>query len=143
MYVRNILKRKGKGAVTITATELVATAVNVLSRKNIGALIVESRGDLVGILDERDVIRQLATDGHQTLRRTVSEVMKQTVVTCEPDDAAKDLMSTMTRRRVRHLPVVEGGKLMGIVSIGDLMKTRIREIRTERSVLRERLLARA
>ncbi|NBC87872.1 MAG: CBS domain-containing protein [Bacteroidetes bacterium] len=142
MDARAILKRKGSGAVTIADDELVATGVNVLSRENIGALVVEHNGELVGILDERDIIRQLATEGSATLSQTVRDVMKQTVVTCTPDEEAKDMMATMTRRRIRHLPVVEDGVLQGIVSIGDLLKTRLEEMETERSVLRERLLAR-
>jgi CBS domain-containing protein len=142
MYARDILKRKGTGAVTIADDELVATGVNVLSQKNIGALVVEHGGDLVGILDERDVIRQLATEGSRTLRQSVRQVMKQTVITCGLDDEVKDLMATMTSRRIRHLPVVNDGVLMGIISIGDLMKTRLEEVQTERRVLRERLLAR-
>jgi len=141
MDARAILKRKGSGAVTIADDELVATGVNVLSRENIGALVVEHNGELVGILDERDIIRQLATEGSATLSQTVRDVMKKTVVTCTPDEEAKDMMATMTRRRIRHLPVVEDGVLQGIVSIGDLLKTRLEEMETERSVLRERLLA--
>ncbi|PEN13013.1 histidine kinase [Longibacter salinarum] len=142
MYAREILKRKGTGAVTIAADELIATSVNLLSKHNIGALVVERDGKLVGILDERDIIRRLATEGTRTLSQSVREVMKQTVVTCSPDEGVKDMMSTMTRRRIRHLPVLEDGVLVGIVSIGDLLKSRLEEVETEQSVLRERLLAR-
>lgn len=142
MYARDILKRKGSGAVTIAATELVATAVNVLAQKDIGALVVTRGGTITGLVDERDIIQRLAFDGGQTLSLTVGEVMKDAVRTCGLDDEVKDLMETMTQRRVRHLPVVDDGTLVGIVSIGDLLKSRLEEVRTEQNVLRERLLAR-
>lgn len=142
MTARDILKRKGTGAVTIAAGELVATAVNVLAQKNIGALIVRQGEAVVGVIDERDVVRALARHGSETLGLNVRDVMKEQVLTCAPGDAAKDLMETITRQRVRHLPVLDGRDLVGVVSIGDLLKSRLEEMQTEHHVLRDRLLAR-
>lgn len=142
MTARDILKRKGTGAVTIAAGELVATAVNVLAQKNIGALIVRQGEAVVGVIDERDVVRALSRHGSETLGLNVRDVMKEQVLTCAPGDAAKDLMETITRQRVRHLPVLDGHDLVGVVSIGDLLKSRLEEMETEQHVLRDRLLGR-
>lgn len=141
MTARTILRRKGTDTVTIHRDELVATAVNLLTQENIGALIVtDTVRRVVGILSERDVIRSLARVGAQTLRKSVRDLMTDQTLTCGPDDDVKTLMRVMTRRRVRHLPVMEDGVLRGIVSIGDLLKHRLEELETEQNVLRERLL---
>lgn len=142
MNTQEILKTKGNKAITIHADELVATAVNALTSHNIGALVVVDDEDaVVGIIDERDIVRELSTKGAQTLRQEVSDVMKTQVLTCTPEDNVKKLMDTMTSRRVRHLPVMRDGTLLGIVSIGDLLKSRLKEMETEHSILRERLIA--
>lgn len=141
MTARTILKRKGTDTVTIHQDELIATAVNLLTQENIGALIVtDDVRRVVGILSERDVIRSLARVGTQTLKRSVRDLMTDQTLTCSPNDDVRTLMRTMTRRRVRHLPVMEDGVLRGIVSIGDLLKHRLEELETEQNVLRERLL---
>ena len=143
MTARTILKRKGADTITIHHGELIATAANVLAEENIGALIVSGEAKaVVGILSERDIVRSLAKHGAQTLKRRVDELMTSQTVTCTLDENVKDMMETMTHRRFRHLPVVEDGVLRGIVSIGDLLKYRLKEIETEQQVLRERLMAR-
>ncbi len=143
MTARTILKRKGTDTVTIHHDELIATAANVLAEENIGALIVSDEADpVVGILSERDIVRSLAKHGAQTLKKTVHDLMTSQTISCTLDDNVKDLMQTMTYRRIRHLPVMEDGVLRGIISIGDLLKYRLEEIETEQRVLRDRLMAR-
>jgi CBS domain-containing protein len=142
MLAEHILQRKGRDTVTIDADETVSTAADVLSTRNIGALVVTDGADVVGVLSERDIVRTLSDRGAAVLQTSVREAMSSEVPTCTPQDDVTDLMERVTRRRVRHLPVVEDGTLDGIISIGDLLKTRIEEVETEQKVLRDRLLAR-
>jgi CBS domain-containing protein len=138
MNVEGILKAKGSRVVTITPRETVARAVAVLAGENIGALIVSTDGQRVeGVLSERDVVHGLARDGAALLDRTVESVMTRNIYTSAPGDAVDRLMSQMTDRRIRHLPVVVDGRLRGIVSIGDVVKSRLDEIERETEALRE------
>ena len=144
MKVREILDAKGRGVVTIRPDATLSTAVHRLALERIGALVVSDDGVRVaGILSERDVVAGLARDGADLLAagRRVADLMTRNVVTCGPDDTVKQLMAEMTRRRVRHLPVVEGGRLVGIVSIGDVVKSRLGEVELEATVLREAYIA--
>ena len=144
MKVREILDAKGQSVVTIRSDATLSTAVHRLALERIGALVVSDDGVRVaGILSERDVVAGLARDGADLLAagRRVADLMTRNVVTCGPDDTVKHLMAEMTRRRVRHLPVVVGDRLVGIVSIGDVVKSRLGEVELEATVLREAYIA--
>ena len=144
MKVREILDAKGQSVVTIRSDATLSTAVHRLALERIGALVVSDDGVRVaGILSERDVVEGLARDGADLLAtgRRVADLMTRNVVTCGPDDTSRHLMAEMTRRRVRHLPVVVGDRLVGIVSIGDVVKSRLGEVELEATVLREAYIA--
>jgi CBS domain-containing protein len=144
MKVQEILDHKGGRVVTIRPDATLATAVHRLALERIGALVVSEDGvNVAGILSERDLIRGLAADGAAILDpdRRVRELMTQGVRTCRPDEPVKAVMAAMTRHRFRHMPVVEGGRLVGLVSIGDVVKTRLDEMELETVVLREAYIA--
>lgn len=136
MRAKDILDRKGHEVATVTPDTAVRDAVAALASHNVGALIVSPDGEqVVGIMSERDVVRRLATDGEAVLDRPVEGIMKREVKTCVPSDTTDDLMGTMTEGRFRHLPVLDDGALVGIISIGDVVKVRIDELATEREQL--------
>ncbi len=136
MRAKDILDRKGHEVATVTPDTAVRDAVAALASHNVGALIVSPDGEqVVGIMSERDVVRRLATDGEAVLDRPVEVIMKREVKTCVPSDTTDDLMGTMTEGRFRHLPVLDDGALVGIISIGDVVKVRIDELATEREQL--------
>lgn len=144
MKIREVLAGKGRRVVTIRADATVATAVHRLATERIGALVVSEDGQRIGgILSERDIVRHLAAEGAALLasERRVAAVMTTGVITCTPDDGVKSVMAQMTRHRFRHAPVVEEGRLAGLVSIGDLVKCRLEEIEMEANVLRDAYLA--
>jgi CBS domain-containing protein len=143
MKVRTILDTKGRHVVTIRPDASVSTAVHRLVLERIGALVVSEDGHKVaGIISERDIIQSLAKSGPDLLTsgRRVAELMEHNVITCTPDDTVQQVMAEMTRRRVRHLPVIEDGGLVGIISIGDVVKSRLEEVELEANVLREAYL---
>jgi CBS domain-containing protein len=114
----------------------VAGLLEDLARHNVGAVVVcDDAGAVVGIVSERDVVRQLNERGAELLHAPVSEIMTTTVVTCEPTESVNSLASIMTERRIRHMPVVTGGNLVGIVSIGDVVKSRIEQLESDREQL--------
>jgi CBS domain-containing protein len=137
MNVHTILRGKGKSVVTIHPDATIERAIAVLRLRGIGALVVSDDGEKVaGILSERDIVEALGRYGGELLAVSVSEVMTCPVVTCEPEDSVAELMAEMTNRRIRHFPVVEDGRLIGIVSIGDLVKSRLDEIEYEAHSMR-------
>jgi CBS domain-containing protein len=137
MNVHAILRNIGDSVVTIHPDATIDRAVSVLRRRGIGALVVSDDGEsVVGILSERDIVDALARFGGDLLSVSVSEVMSSPVVTCEPGDSVAELMAEMTNRRIRHFPVLDDGRLVGIVSIGDLVKSRLDEIEYEAHSLR-------
>ena len=137
MNVETILGNKGRDAATIRPGETVGTAIEALVSRNIGALVVSEDGENVdGIISERDIIHAFARHGTDLRSLTVTEVMTQSVVTCDPADSIAELMAQMTNRRIRHLPVLHNGQLCGIISIGDLVKNRLDEIEYEAKSLR-------
>jgi CBS domain-containing protein len=143
MNVEGILRSKGATVVTIKPNASVADLVDGLREERIGAMVVSEDGrSVLGIISERDVVRGLAERGPRVLGSLVAELMTREVVTCTPRDTVKQVMAEMTRRRVRHLPVVAEGVLCGIVSIGDVVKNRLEEVETETNVLREAYIAR-
>jgi CBS domain-containing protein len=138
MNVAAILKQKGRAVTTTGPNTSLLDVVKKLAAKRIGAIvIVGSKGEVAGIISERDVIRVLAEMGPQCLTRPVSEAMTQQVVTCQETDTLDELMAMMTARRFRHLPVVTDGALVGIVSIGDVVKHHVAEVEMEATAMRE------
>jgi CBS domain-containing protein len=137
MNVEAILRGKGRAVATIRPDQAIAAALAALRERNIGALVVSEDGDGVdGIISERDIVHGLAEHGSALLSLNVAGVMTRRVATCDPADSVADLMAEMTNRRIRHLPVVRDGRLVGIVSIGDLVKNRLDEIEFEARSLR-------
>jgi CBS domain-containing protein len=138
MNVQSILKSKGSDVATILQQASLSDAVAQLRDKGIGALVVSDDGQHIdGIVSERDVVRALASHGASALGRTVQSVMSAEVVTCAAGDSVEQLMASMTERRFRHLPVVDGDVLAGIISIGDVVKRRIEDSELERHAMRE------
>jgi CBS domain-containing protein len=136
MTVAAILSGKGREVVSITAHQNVTDAVALLAERRIGAVPVMDGTSVVGIFSERDVIYALSSHGGKALDLKVGDVMTSPAITVGPDEAAIGALSLMTRRRVRHLPVVEGGRIIGLVSIGDLVKYRIDRIEADAEAMR-------
>ena len=136
MQISQLLRHKDREVATIDGAESVRTALGVLAEKGIGALVVSSDGRRIdGIVSERDVARGLHTRGAGLLAEPVSSVMTAQVHTCSPGESVHHLARTMTDHRVRHVPVVDDGVLIGIVSIGDVVKARLDELEEERKQL--------
>jgi CBS domain-containing protein len=141
MKVESILDAKGRSVETIRPDAPVDLAIHRLTDKRIGALVVSADGSRVeGVITERDVVRALARHGTRLLELPVARVMSPAVV-CAPDATIRDAMATMTRTRHRHLPVVADGAVVGLVSIGDVVKHRLEEMELEASVLRDAYIA--
>lgn len=135
--VRSLLADKGRQVVTIDASRTLGDAAEVLSSAGIGALVVSSDGERVeGVLSERDIVRQLAAHGSAALRTPVGDAMSAPAVTCELETTVGQLMALMTARRFRHVPVVEAERLVGIVSIGDAVRSRIAGLEEDQEHLR-------
>jgi len=136
MSVADILSAKGREVLKIRPGDRVGTAVQRLAQHRIGALAVEDDWQkLVGVFSERDLVNALARHGNAALSMTVRELMSSPVITCKPTDRVDAMLAMMTRNKIRHLPVVEGGALIGIISIGDLIKSRLDEKELEAAVL--------
>jgi CBS domain-containing protein len=136
MTIAAILERKGAEVVSVEASTPVREAVALLSDRRIGALPVVDGGRVSGIMSERDVIRCLAREGAAVLDAPVERAMTAPVVTVDTQTSVLAALSQMTQRRIRHLPVVEGGNLVGIVSIGDLVAYRLARIEQEAEAMR-------
>jgi CBS domain-containing protein len=142
MFVSDILATKGGLVYTVTPGTTVGQVLQQLSTRRIGAVLVIDRLDRVaGIVSERDIVHALATHGAPALELAASEVMTRNVVTCDPDDSIDHVMESMTQGRFRHLPVVQRGELLGLVSIGDVVKARIAETQHEAEALRAYIVA--
>jgi CBS domain-containing protein len=137
MTVRAILDAKGRQVATIGADAKVSSAVKILSERRIGALLVMAGDTIEGILSERDIVRELGERGAKILDEPVSTVMTAKVMTCRRSDTVSWLMEQMTEGKFRHLPVVEDGQLVGIVSIGDVVKQRVMEYEREQEAMRD------
>jgi CBS domain-containing protein len=139
MNVQSILTAKGSEVSTVLPDSSLAQAAAELRDRGVGALVVSSDGrTILGILSERDVVRAIAAHGASALGRTVASTMSTQVVTCRAQDSIESLMASMTERRIRHLPVVDGaGTLGGIVSIGDVVKIRLGQLESENQALTE------
>lgn len=138
MKVGQILQSKGAEVFAVQDTDRVADAVALLTDKNIGAVVVrDAKGVLIGILSERDIVRQLKIDGAAALDARVSACMTRRPFTCTTEHSVDELMAMMTERRIRHIPVVEDGLLIGLVSIGDVVKRKIEETEREAAALKQ------
>jgi CBS domain-containing protein len=138
MTVKAILSRKGNDVVTADPNATLAEAVRILAARRIGAVVVTGADRrIVGILSERDVVRVLGDKGPSALETQISEVMTRKVTTCSMRDTVAELMERMTEGKFRHVPVVDDGRLAGIVSIGDVVKWRVHEIEDESDALRD------
>jgi CBS domain-containing protein len=136
MRISEILRGKGEDVATIEPDADVRRLLEILAEHNIGAVVVSTDGQAIdGIASERDVVRRLNERGAELLDVPVSEIMTVTVRTCEPGDDVEGLRAVMTEHRIRHVPVVRDGRLVGIVSIGDVVKSAIAELETEREQL--------
>ena len=137
MQVSQILKTKGNAVTSVPPEMTLAEVIDTLARGRIGAVLVMKGGsEVAGILSERDVVRGLAEHGARLLDMRASELMTKSVVTCAPDNTVEEIMQEMTNRRTRHIPVLEGGRLRGIISIGDVVKNRLEELSAESDMLR-------
>ena len=136
MRISDLLRRKGNLVVSVKPEQSVTELLELLAQHNVGALIVSSDGaTLDGIVSERDVVRRLQKLGPELLNSPVRDIMTAQVHTCPPETDLEELMRVMTQGRFRHVPVVDGDRLIGIVSIGDVVKHRIDELQTERDQL--------
>ncbi len=137
MLVRQILAMKGGGDVeTISASTGIADAVRLLSEKRIGALVVSDNGTLpLGIVSERDIVRELGRRGQTVLNETVADLMTKDLVSCGSDETADQVLTKMTEGRFRHMPVMEGEAMIGLISIGDVVKARLSQLSMEKDAL--------
>jgi len=137
--ISDILRHKaghsGADVVTIAPAETVATLVGSLAEHNVGALVVAAEEQVIGIVSERDVVRKIAERGAELLDATVEQIMSTPVVSCSTKDSVDGIAATMTERRIRHMPVIDDGRLVGIVSIGDVVSSRIRQLESDRGQL--------
>ena len=138
MFVRQILNSKGDNIVSIAPSARIADVAALMSKERVGAVVVLDTDErLTGIVSERDITRGLADHGTALLELRADQLMTRDVVTCSPDDGIDKLMRKMTTGRFRHLPVVEKAKMLGIVSIGDIVKHRLEELEAEASLLQD------
>jgi CBS domain-containing protein len=136
VQVRDVLRHKGRGVATVSPAVTIAELLVRLAESNVGAMVVTSEsGSVRGIVSERDVVRALRRMGSDLLDEPVSAIMTSAVTTTTPDDSVESLARIMTESRIRHLPVLEDGRLAGIVSIGDVVKSRIDQLESERESL--------
>src|SRR3954465_15073219 len=137
MHVAAVIKRKGSDVVTIAADQTIAEAVNVLTERRIGAILVMDGNDAVGgIISERDIVGALSRSGADVLMQKVGDVMTTDVRSCSCHDTIAEVMNVMTQGRVRHLPVIDDGKVVGMISIGDVVKQRLDDTELEVESLR-------
>jgi CBS domain-containing protein len=138
MYVSTILDEKGRDVVTLRPNSTLAEASRILADHRIGTVVVtETDSGILGILSERDIVRAVATLGAAALDAPVSSYMTTDVQTTRSEERIRSIMEQMTRGRFRHIPVVEGGQMIGIISIGDVVKQRLAEIEAEASAMRD------
>jgi CBS domain-containing protein len=138
MNISQILKAKGRAVATARPDATVSEIIAKLAQKKIGAIVVVGdKGEVVGILSERDVIRRLAERGEAALKESVSQSMTASVISCQETSTLEEMMEVMTQGRFRHVPVIEDGALVGIVSIGDIVKHHIAEVEMEVTAMRD------
>lgn len=141
MNVGAVLAVKGTKVLTVEPQATLATVAQRLRLERVGALVVVDEGKVLGMISERDVVHAFAAHRTEAAETKVAEVMTRNIVTCRPDDSLTRVLGLMTRHRVRHLPVLEGGRLSGLISIGDAVKHRLDELEMEAAVLRDAYIA--
>jgi len=142
MFVSDILSQKGGSVFTVSPGTSLAQISQQLSVRRIGSvLVLDEEGGVAGIVSERDVVRALASHGAKAMELEAKQVMTRDVVTCDPDDSIDQVMESMTQGRFRHLPVVRHSELLGLVSIGDVVKARLEETRHETEALKAYIVA--
>ena len=137
MTVRAILDSKGHHILSVEPEAKLSAAIKLLGERKIGAALVMSKGRIEGILSERDIVRVLSERGASVLDEPVSEVMTRKVISCRQSDTVAAIMEMMTMGKFRHLPVVEGERVVGLISIGDIVKWRVQEYENEQEALRQ------
>lgn len=138
MNVAGILKGKSADIITVKADDTIAVVAGLLGEHRIGAVLVMGDGqDVQGVISERDIVRGLANSGSGCLNMKASELMTSNVISCAPSDTIDQVMSLMTDKRIRHLPVMEDGALKGFISIGDVVKRRMDEVEQEAAAMRD------
>lgn len=143
MLVRELLSKRSTDVITIRPEDTVQTTAQILAANNIGAMpVCDFEGNLIGVISERDLARSFTRPGSQPLRELkVADIMTRNVITCSPDDDVRDAMRQMSARHIRHLPVVEGGKLCCMLSSRDVLEAVMAELTLERNVLRDVAIA--
>ncbi|HYG86061.1 MAG TPA: CBS domain-containing protein [Azospirillum sp.] len=137
MHVAAILKRKGSNIVTVRPDETISGVTRTLAKHRIGAvLVLDGGGHAVGILSERDIVRGVASEGRGVLDKPISSLMTHELVTCNVTDTTAHVMALMTERRIRHVPAMDGDRLAGMISIGDVVKARLDDAELEVESLR-------
>ena len=137
MKISDIVRHKGSAVYTISPGETVTALLAMLAEHNVGAIVVAEGDDVAGIVTERDVVRRLADRGKGVLDAPVNQIMTTGVVHASPGDSVDSVAETMTQRRIRHMPVIEDGRLVGIVSIGDVVSSRMRQLEVDRGQLEQ------
>lgn len=138
MTIAHLLQGKPQRMITVGPEQTLHQAAEVLGRERIGALLVlKPNGDIAGILSERDIVRAIGAKGQEVLERPVAELMTKDVVCCSPDDTIDSAMALMTQRRFRHLPVRQGGRIIAMISIGDVVKKKVEDAEAETRQLKE------
>jgi CBS domain-containing protein len=141
MTIETILRQKGTDVATIEPKASVRRAADWLRVKNIGALVVTSGKVVLGIISEREIVHAFSRHGETVASMPVKEIMRYGAITASPDESVSRVMHLMTRHRVRHMPVLREGKLVGIISIGDVVKHRLEDLEVETNVLRDAYMA--
>jgi len=141
MSIQSILDRNRAEVVTIRPTDTLKIAADRMRAHNIAALVVKSGTAVTGLISDREIVHAVSRNGERALHTAVQEIVTRPAITIAPDDTLKRAMSLMTHHRVRHLPVIANGKLVGIVSIGDVVKHRLEDLETESNVLRDAYMA--
>lgn len=142
MFVSDILSQKGGLVFSVTAGTSVAEVAKQLSGRRIGSvLVLNDESSVLGIVSERDLVRALAGHGIKAMELEARQIMTREVVTCDPDDSIDEVMQIMTNGRFRHLPVVRHGELLGLISIGDVVKARLEEAKHETEALKAYIVA--
>jgi CBS domain-containing protein len=137
MQIADILRHKGSAVVTMSPDGAVTDLLDLLAERNIGAIVVTDSAQVVGIVSERDVVRRLGEHGADVLHGSVADIMTSPVLSCGTQDSVDSVANTMTERRVRHMPVLEDGRLVGLVSIGDVVLSRMRQLEQDRGQLEQ------
>lgn len=136
MLIAHVLRDKGAVVYTVRAEQTLEDAARILNEKRVGALVVIAEdGAISGVMSERDIVREIARNGAKSLSDSVAAIMSRDVVTADPTETVDEGLGRMTERRIRHLPVMDGGRLIGVVSIGDLVKHRIAAVEAEAAAM--------